>query len=876
MTVKTMQKLKDIAAEHNYKPEHIKAVKSYFQSEDIAILSKRLFDYNRVGYKSRSRDVQLWAADDSYEEADFIAAEICRLVREEGLKYNDIVVATRDTGAFTHIIESSLERYGVPYYIDKRDSIDASAIVHYINAVFRTVLTRSFRTDNIMKLIKSPLFGLLNYEISDLEDYCITWGVDGDLWLSPFTAPAQSGARLERINEIREMIIAPLVSFKNASKDATAAEISRAFYTLLGEIKLSEQTYSLVKRASASDNETFSELSRGLKQLWSMSLSAVRSIYEMIGNDRISLRKYYELYSMLLSQMKVSNPPQKLDCVRVTDAGRSRIGGIKVLFAAELNDGIFPAQVKGSGLVTEHEKELLREKAEIFIEANDLTDLRKERLIAYSALSAPVSRLYMLYSRSDLLGKEKRASSLIREAKEILGINERNINTLPIDFFCTSFGTAYTKYIEHSREKTPELMSVRVSLEASPLYYGRIKNLDLYNRKQLYSLSPDRAKELFFGRGDAQVSPTKMETYYKCPFNFFVSYGLRLKKVSPRLMDGLNRGILAHAVLEKALSEGSGSPKEKLDRFLQMDSEKTGALIDSCFDEYYKESFGSGFAKSETFEYQFSQFKEHMLRVVTYVRQELAGGSFVPVLTELKIDPETTAGQLDLTLKDGRHIMLTGTIDRADICETDDGTKFLRIIDYKLRKNVKFDLAELYCGLELQMLVYLSMLLETDNEISSIGKIHQGGVLYLDIRGETPKMQEDCELSEEELLEAAFDSAVKSFSRKGCIIDLPAVRRCLDRDMETLGSLSVRSNMLWAMRIYAKNKVVEYGDRLLDGDIDARPIDGTCSVCDYRGICGRAFPDDPIVGNKELMKRELHRILEEESEKREETEGGEG
>lgn len=176
-----------------------------------------------------------------------------------------------------------MERYDIPFFLDKRDSVDASAIVHYINTIFRTVLTRKFKTDNIIKLIKSPLYGILNYEISDLEDYCVRWGVDGDMWNEDFTAAPDSGIDLGRINELRKRVITPLVSFKEACTGASAAQISRAFYQLLDDLDLSGQTYSLVKRVSTSDNDTETEMSRGLKQLWTMSLSAVRSIYELLG-----------------------------------------------------------------------------------------------------------------------------------------------------------------------------------------------------------------------------------------------------------------------------------------------------------------------------------------------------------------------------------------------------------------------------------------------------------------------------------------------------------------------------------------------------------------------------------------------------------------
>jgi ATP-dependent helicase/nuclease subunit B len=72
--------------------------------------------------------------------------------------------------------------------------------------------------------------------------------------------------------------------------------------------------------------------------------------------------------------------------------------------------------------------------------------------------------------------------------------------------------------------------------------------------------------------------------------------------------------------------------------------------------------------------------------------------------------------------------------------------------------------------------------------------------------------------------------------------------------------------MFTAMRIFAKRKVIEYGDRLLEGDIDADPLENICSYCRFGGICGRAFPDEPRKGSKEQMKEALEEIMSENGE----------
>ena len=864
VTLGTKQELIDMANTHGIKLRTGYSEDNNANSFELMQLAEHLFDHDRTNFRANSDSVQLLAADDMYEEADYICAEICRLVREEGYSYNDIAVTVRGVENFAPVIESALEKYDIPFFIDKRDCVDASAIVHYINAIFRTVLTRQFRTDNIMKLIKSPLFGLLAYEVCDLEDYCIRWSVDGDMWLEDFTASPEGGMTTERINKLRKAVIDPLIKFKECCRDATASVISKAFYELLGELRLSQQTYSLVKRVRASENDTDTELARGLKQLWTMSLSAVRSIYEILGDEPISLRSYYELFSLMLSQMKVSEPPQKLDCVRVTDAGHSRTGEVRAVFAAEVNDGIFPAGVKSRGLVTEHEKELLRLKENIEIGANALSDLRHERLAAYTALCAPSDRLYVLYSRADLLGNEKRPSVLVKEVREILSLPEKSINALPADFFCTSYKTAYSVYTEHSRDNSRTVASIRDSLMGSAYYYNKLCALEKANSTDPFRLSPASAREVFFAGDTAEVSPTKLDNYYKCPFMYFCNYGLRLSRSQKMDMDGLNKGLLIHDVLEKAIGT-AGDPQENRKRFLDMTEEQMTELIEDCFERYYKEVFCGDFGKSRTFMYRFEKMKHQAFNIVNYVQRELSNGSFAPAVTEYRLTNENGEDHLDLTLKDGRHIVLVGTIDRADICEDEEGRQYVRIIDYKFRRHVGFDLGELYCGLNLQMLIYLSVLLETGNPVNPDNELQQAGVFYLKLISDGQTFSGDSELSEDVLYNAACQSAISAFSRKGRISDIAAVNEKLDSGIgkTALNNLTMSDAMFTAMRIFAKRKVVEYGDRLLDGDIDADPLKDICGYCQFAGICGRAFPDEPRTGSKEQMKEVLEDIVKE-------------
>lgn len=848
--IKTEQEIKNIASQYNKSVEFLFADNDHFNSQEIRYIGKNLFNLNKKKYEGECEKVKVISSSDMYEETEFICAEIIRLVREENYKFRDIAVTVRDINACSSVFEGIFERYEIPYFIDSKNLISASSLVQYLNSLFRCVLTKQYKTENILKFVKSPLFAMLNYEISDLEDYCIKWNVDGDMWKSDFTAvqnQSESESYLEKINKSRKSVIEPLEKFKTAAKNTSAGEICRALYVLLNEIGLSQQTYSVVKRAGNSDNETQLELARGLKQLWNSVLSAVKSIYDCMGSERISLRQFYELFKLMLSQMSISNPPQKLDCVRICDAGHSRVSDVKVMFAAEVNDGIFPALVNGSGLITEREKTLLNSEGGIFIAENAQRTFQSEKLNSYFALAAPTDRLYVSYSESDLVGKEKRPSILVREISDMFG-GDIFIKTSQIsaDFFCTSYKTAYFKYIEHFRDNTKYSASIGESLKNSQLYSGRLAHLRSVNTQSDFRLDEKIAENMFFKEDITKVSPSRLEEYYNCSFSYFCGSGLKLRKVQPVKLDGLNRGNIIHDLLEHIMKNDGSNDYDN--NFESMTESDIRSFIHNEFTEYYKKEMGGNFGKTPMFDFLFEKLEDTAFYIVKFVQSELLQTKFRPVSMEYKIDRGEHGDTLTLELENGKKIILNGKIDRVDKYIDENGECYVRIIDYKTGAHMELNYSRIYLGLNLQMLFYLSAVIKQNDFVDADKKIKQAGVAYFKFGG-SPEYISESNADDEETAEYCRKNRLKAFKPLGIVVDDEKIIDAYRSESydyvpfnEKKNSL-VSDNMFTALREFAVNKVQAFGNSLIKGHIEAYPIKDYCKYCDYKGICGNPFPE---------------------------------
>ena len=159
---------------------------------------------------------------------------------------------------------------------------------------------------------------------------------------------------IKTVETIRKRIIEPFEKIRAVCchGEIPASEMCEAFFALLNDMGVSKRAYSVVRTAALSGNDTQIELSRGLRQLWNSILSAVKSIYDCLENDMISLRQFYELFRVMVSQMSVSDPPQKMDCIRIADASHSRLGNIRAAFICQVNDGVFPKSIDSNSLLS--------------------------------------------------------------------------------------------------------------------------------------------------------------------------------------------------------------------------------------------------------------------------------------------------------------------------------------------------------------------------------------------------------------------------------------------------------------------------------------------------------------------------------------------
>ncbi|MDE5933746.1 MAG: PD-(D/E)XK nuclease family protein, partial [Lachnospiraceae bacterium] len=205
---------------------------------------------------------------------------------------------------------------------------------------------------------------------------------------------------------------------------------------------------------------------------------------------------------------------------------------------------------------------------------------------------------------------------------------------------------------------------------------------------------------------------------------------------------------------------------------------------------------------------------------------------------------------VNIALTGQEKMKLRGRIDRIDTCEEGD-TVYVKVIDYKSGSR-KFDLAALYYGLQLQLVVYMNAAVEMEQKKHPGKKIVPAAMLYYHIadpmiedgQGLTPE-----QLNQKILQELKTTGIVNSDDRAVRLLDgefsgksdiLP-IERKKDGSFSAYSSVINEEDMA-VVSNYVNYKIKELGTGILQGNISVNPCEqngnSSCTYCAYRSICG--------------------------------------
>ena len=825
-------------------PEVLESGRRY-KNPALAAVEAGAYRFGREKSDCPADGVLVYEAGNVYDEAAFVAATIRNLVMEEGYRYRDFAVIARSDERYRGVLDTALERWQVPCFMDNPRPIDAEPLMRLVLAAFQTVQT-GFSSDAVFSYLKTGLAGLGTEAISNLENYVFVWNISGKKWKEEWTEHPQGFAetmteadarRLKEINESRAAAVAPLVRFSARLKDADGEGMAAAVYALLTEIHAAEYLKTLAQRLSGCGE---AELADRQLRLWDLLMEILDQTALVLHGRTVSQSRYAELLRLVILANNMASIPQGLDEVTVGSADRIRVNEPKVVFLIGTVQGEFPLSPGGGQVFSDSER---RELIALGLPLNDTMEgvAVQERFLAYSALSAASQKLYISYPVSGAQGESNAPSTIPAEVCAVLKqVKIQNELMLPQTYFANAKEPAFELTARQWNHNT-ELSTTLKSLFTGRGEEHRLQAIDRAAQKRPAAFADaSRARELF--GANMHVSATQIEKFFLCRFQYFCRYGLNAKERRAAEMDALEYGSLMHFLLEKLFRDFGG---EKL---LAMTPEELREEILRLLNLYVETKLGGMADKTPRFAYLFNRLADSAQTVALHIAEELAQSEFQPADFELAIGSEGIP-PLKIPLPDGGSVEIDGKIDRVDLM-TRDGVRYVRVVDYKTGHK-EFRLSDVIYGMNMQMLIYLAALCENGGE--RYGEVTPAGVLYM------PANRPSVSASRGDAPERLEEEAAKKLRMDGLVLDDAEVISAMERGAQGKyipvalkdGAPAKRDHVVSEQELYGvmnhiKGLVGAMVRELHGGGVAAVPLSGdydACAWCPYGAVCGHERED---------------------------------
>ena len=843
----TVNKLLEVAKQSETKVEEIKLENTYrFKTPELKYLEQNLYENRYHKYEKNPECLSLFLAKNQYSEIEEVARSILKLVRDEGYRYRDISIITKNIETYSSLARAIFNKYDIPIFIDENRDLNQNIVVQYVLAILE-IFTRNWSYESVFNYIKTGFSNIDEDDIFKLEKYCLKWGIKQNKWKKTFTygnGNENEKAEIERLEQIRKDIINPLINLKNElEENKTAQGISKAIYEFLVDKKIAEKVEQKIEEL-----EQIGQID--LANEYESSLQTIIDILDEIvlvfKDDKITIDKYAQILKIGFKNSSLTKIPGTQDQVIMGDVDRSRSHKVKTIFIIGLNDGQFPSVHKDEGFLNDADREILKSDG-IELAKGTIDKLYEDNFNIYKAFTTAEEKLYLLYSSSDMQGKALRPSMLINKIKKMYPKLEEQSDVVERKNEILNKKTTYEELINNI-SKLKEQDDIEKIWYYIYDYYKKDNEWNGKLQQDLKGLSytniPEKIEQENIDKlygNTLTTSISKLERYRSCPFSYYLQYGLKIKPQEELKIQTLNTGTFIHEVIDEFFE----NTKESGIKLEEITEEQLSEIVNKIVDEKLEQNKNYIFTSTAKYRALVVRLKKIIKKALKYIIETIVQSRFKVFGTELEFGENGKYKPIRLTLDDGKKVEIIGKIDRIDTAQNEDG-KYLRIIDYKSSiKNI--DLNEVYAGLQIQLLTYLDAACKEED-------LMPAGILYFSMLEQMIKADKRMEQEEiEEKIRA-------NFKMKGLILADVKVVKLHDKNLEKGSSnlvpayidkegnlsdkktSSVTAEQFADLQKYMYVVIKQISKEILGGNIDLKPYykdkKTPCRYCDYKSVCG--------------------------------------
>lgn len=862
-------------------------------SPELDFLEQNLYRYYGNVWDREIRHIEVYKSRGPAGEAAYVCSQIEQMVREQGLRYRDAAVITGDLASYGREIAHRFDEAGIPYFLDDKKSIMENPMVELLRAALETV--RDFSYESVFRYLKTGLIydrgGAREAEgsvdaarsaIADgetagagaadaaafdgskehvdqmtdrLENYVRALGIRGwKQWESQWERQYRGGEKLnlKELNAFRQWILKPLRSLRAAfqAEGATVASVTTTLREFLEQMELKEKLEDYRAFFLERGNPGDENLAREYGQVYDMVLELFGRLEGLLGEEKADRKNYPQILDAGFEEIKVGLIPATIDQVMVGDITRSRLEAVKVLFFVGVNEGTVPQRKSKTSLLTDRDRAVFK-SMDMELAPTAREDGCIQKFYLYLMLAKPSDRLVLTYAGMSSDGKSVRPSSLIGEVEKLFpGIPVQDEST--VAWPVRTVKDAGERLIEGLRSLREEKEAESAFLELYRYFYCSREHRD--HVKQLVDAAFYSYEERGIGRAAAralygqslQGSVTRLEQFASCAYAHFLKYGLELMERQEYELEAVDMGNLFHQSIDRCFAV----MKESAQDWRELTEEGRKALVKECVTQVTEEYGNTIMANSARNAYLAGRVERITDRTVWALAEQVKKGDFEPVGFEVSFSAIDNLKAMRIGLSEDEELQLRGRIDRLDLCE-DEEHVYVKIIDYK-SGTTTFDLAALYYGLQLQLVVYMDAAMEMEERNHPDKDVVPAGIFYYHINDPLVDKQEGMTAEEIE------KQILRQLRMNGLVNSELDIINHLDREIQKESDVipvamrdgyvqesrsSVASTRRFEdLRRFVNRKLKEAGQDILRGNAGLKPYKQAgrtaCDYCPYHAVCG--------------------------------------
>ena len=813
-----------------------------FKNQELVHLEENIYANVFIQYKQNVENIQLFLATNPYSEIEHIAEKIVEEVRENGYRYKDIGIITKNIETYSSLIKAIFSKYDIPVYIDEKKDLSQNILIKYIISLL-DVFSKNWSYDSVISYIKTGFCDIEEKDIYELENYAKKWGIKYSKWYKEdWNFGEEDKEKLERLNVARRKAIEPLLEFKEKCfKHTDARSITKAIYEFLIKNEIDKK---LIEKGN-SQKERNPELADEYETSFNTVINILDEIVKVFREEKIGYEKYASFLKISFSENGLGKIPAGVDQVTVGDVDRSRSHTVKIIFIVGLNDGSFPSVNNNEGFLNDSDRENLK-KINVELAKTTLEALYNDNFNIYKAFTTSEEKLYLSYISADNDGTSQNPSTLLLKIKKIFPNIKETSDIIQRQMSITNKKATFDELLLNIRNYKDGKEIDEIWFEIYKIFEqdeewktkleNAIKAINFSNMPE--KINEENVQKLY--GNILKTSVSRLEKYKSCPFSFYLRYGLNIEEKDTFKLESLDTGSFMHDVIDtffERIQDLGLTVRE-------MEDEKIKQIIDEIVEEKLNLPRNYIFISSAKFKNQTIKLKRLVLKAMKYIIATIRNSDFEVFGHEVEFGDSKKYPPIEIKLEDGKKVEIIGKIDRVDIAKDENG-KYLRIIDYK--SSIKdIDLNDVAYGLQLQLLTYLDAI--TKNEDAEAA-----GVLYFNLI--EPIIKADKKKPEEEL----EDEVRKRFKMKGLVLADIKVVKMMDKNLESgysdmipvyLGkeeeisqklSSTASKEQFKTLQKYIIKVIKDISKEILSGKIDIRPYyknkKTPCEYCEYKGIC---------------------------------------